>query len=712
MDQQELLALLGYQNAPAADPEVDAVSGDSPFASSGPAPAPDQGYGQAGINFTPKTYDFGNQGAKQMEYDQQGNLQEVLPGGAGKIGVSQDRSGFSSAKLGQIEAGPMGSGKMAKGEAGLYQQSRDRYANLTGRMEQANAAQLAAEDQAANADADAVIARAAGQGKIASLMQKHAGEFRHLNESTLLAKQTAKDEYRQKLLEIPEVNPNALWDEAGASGQFQMSVAAFVHDMLGVKGIKTSAMDTINGAIRNKIDAQIANINMKRQVASGFKDLYDMTVAESGNQMEVQAKMHGYMLKAMEAGIDADMGKIDSNVARATHQQAKMVLRQAQLKNMVDVEKHIDDNFDKAAQRQIQIRGQNLQASMAKERNAVDLQIAEARNKAQAKQEGLPPVIFDTTVSGKGAAKWRIRPELAKDNELVRGVINKTVSTGQALEGLRELQDLQKSMGSAPPDQLGRIRNEINRREQALRDSIVMALVLDQSGKQVTDKEREHIQKLVPSNDWFTNGSNRRIISQLVESKGKEMNRLLQQTTNDIKPGDEAYGTSAAQNQFGAGEMTEANLIKTGQDEHAPGVIENLSKQAQSPDAVSNRKYSDKFEHGDGSPAESEYKNFTLPYWKDFSKSQDWVKQTDARDVTTDIVMGNNPDAPPRAFDAIRELAEMAHAGDGAALIELRQFSTPQTETTNNARLQAMANYFLKKMDTDETSMGYPNAPR
>lgn len=612
----------------------------------------------------------------------------ALPVEGGKLKVGMGESGYSPDKMAQIEAGPMGTSKMASKKQTLEGKIADRWATVKQGQQAANAEQLATEEQLGAAESEYLRAKGEASNRIASTITAHAKDIENLSHDAMLAKQKAADDYRQKLLEIGEVNPNALWDDAGTTGQIGIAAAAVLHEMLNVKGIKTSAMDTINNAIRNKIDAQIANINKQKAVASGFKDLYDMTVAESASQMEVKTKLQGYYLKAMENQIDATLAPYDSNVARLKRSQAKAIIRQAQIKNMAEVESHIGREIDQAYGREITMRGQNIQASIAKQNREAELEVAKIRAGAEKKAADVPPVIYDITKSGKGQAKWRLKAWVTNDKELARNVTNKTVSTTQAMEGLAELMDLQKQAGTTAPDKLGRLREEIQRREQALRDSIVMALVLDQSGKQVTDKEREYIQKLVPANDWFTNGNNRQIISQLIASKGKELNNLLRQTADDIKPGDAEYGTSSAQNVFGDAELTAANLIKDGGENVQPGAWDGLIKQARSPDGLEVKIGSDK-----------EFKEYAKPLWDAYRK-----ENPDGKVVIPPAAKFGFEKNPTKAFDAVREIASHA-VSDPSAMEQLKQLASEldaQGDVTADANVKSYAKWFLNKIEGPE----------
>lgn len=513
-------------------------------------------------DFAPQTYDFGNERAQTYEYDNQGNLIETLPNGA-KVKVAQTRaeSGYSPDKMAQIEAGPMGSQQMAKKKQSAEDKIRAQYEPYMGQMQKLTTEGVQLADAAGNAEAAQIEARAAGKGKVASLMNQHASEIQGLSESALIAKQQAKDEYRAKLLSIQEVNPSALWDEAGPGGQVAIAAAAVIHEMLNVKGIKTSAMDTINQAIRNKIDAQIANINSQKFVASGFKDLWDMTVQESDSLLEAKTKMHGYMLKALEAQVDADMGRYDANVARVKHQIAKNTFRQAQLKNMMEVEQHIDRTVDQAYQREVQIRGQNIQAAIARENNKTELEVA--RMRANAGKETPNPyegILIDPSESGGGLVARRFLPDVKEEKRFE--IREKAGAMAGTVWGIRKLRELHKEAGPKA-DLLGdtRFAKETTRAANVMSKYAQLSLAYAKSGKQLSANEIAHYEKMFANPTWFTNGDNIRQLGKLQEALAKEIQLTVAPHTVKVSEGDPLYNVKlGTADEYFAGEISEGEV--------------------------------------------------------------------------------------------------------------------------------------------------------
>jgi hypothetical protein len=695
MDPQELLALFG-----ATQPQEQPADLES-IANQVYGPAPNQGYDQAALDFQPQTY---YPEPEPRTVDAYGNPMAGAPQTPPPVqpptskSQSASHQGYSPQKAGQINAGPYGKSSFDKTRAGIEQGIRADYADELAGQQGADQAQLQAADQVGLAETEQISARARLEGDRAKFLREQEQGLRAIYESGNVAINQAKNEYLLRLASIPEVNPNALWDEAGAEGQFQMGVAAVIHNMLGVKGINTTAMDTINTAIKNKIAAQIENINTKKYVASGFKDLWDATVAESGSRMEAEAKMHGYMLKAFEAGIDAEMGKVDSNVARAKHAYTKAQLQQAQIKNRLEVENHIQTNTQKAVDTEAELYRARLQASVQREGYASNERIASGKQK-----EADPPVLIpDLTKSGGGMMKWKLKPVHAGNKDIVEGVTQKVINTTQAAEAMAELSEIQAKIdkGTAPA-LLGQLRKERDRLEEAARGAVVWALTVDVAGKRATDKDYDRISAMVPAKGWFTNGNNRRIIAHQIKGKLKEMNLTRQMYMDDLVPGEVGYGTQASQIPFGEAETIAAtNTVNPPELPNSTKEVQGRVKAIGTPESaiISPPKPPE--------GREQDWKEYTIPYWKDFNKAKPKFiegvknKQKDMDQVT--VLAGfMTPDKPPAAFDEIRELAEDAYSGVPEAQAQLYEISAAGVNADVEAEaLAEYANYFLEKMET------------
>lgn len=701
MDPQSLAELLNFAATPN---EVDAVSGGSGDPN---ALAPVGGM----IGSEPVDAFGGQMGTPEQQRLAMANLvmqpQTLaplsLPAGASKRSVmtKESSSGYSADKMNEIEAGPMGSKKMAKGRAGIEQQVRGSFEDEWRALNSAYEQQAAGTTAYSEAESDRIIAEAENMVKVSNIQQMHADSMKALAVDGALAAQQAKDEYRARLSSIPELNPNALWDDAGKAGQFQMAVAAFVHDMLGVKGIKTSAMDTINQAIKNKIDAQIYNINTKKEVAAGFKDLYNMTVADSATQMEVQNKLHGYYLKAMETGIKAEMGKYDSNVHRAKMQLALGEVRKAQAQNLLNVEKDIHAAVHDRQQEEIAIRAQNMTAATAKADRESREGIEQRRLDREAQKEAaLPMYVFD--VNNKG--RWAIRPEYMKNEAVIKQVQDKSIAFGTANSTMEKLRALERKMKPTFDPLTGtRFAPEDQARYTALTENLARELISARGESRPSDMDVIGQLKSLPNKTMLTRGSVAKILADtqlgLIESQEQQ----LRPYTLDVPEGQQPTGNL---NRPAQESRDDAEAVIA--DPEAPARSERLVKLAKDPAALEPISV-------DSIDRKVEYSSFTEPFWKDFIRERPdmaggGMKQIGSRDKgdTYEQIPGKGP---PKAFDAMRELAEDAFHGGPAgeqARQDLESFITTDLDAggKNSVELRAMAKYFIEKLDSTKAPLG------
>ena len=714
MDPQEMLALLGYQDAPPVQPD----------------PVPHDGDYSAVIDFQPQTFDFGGGAPQTVEYDQAGNPAPVAPvmpptpeemepgyiemdnpdlapGASHSSSVSTQ--GYSPQKAAQIERGPYGSNSFDKVRGNAEARIRAGYADEMAGMQAADQAETAAAGQLANAETEQVQEKARQSARMSQHMRETEQGLRTIYESGQLAANQAKNEYLMRLASIPELNPNALWDEAGDSGRFQIAVAAVVHNMLGVKGINTTAMDTINQAIKNKIDAQVQNIANKKFVAAGFKDLWEATVAESASRMEAEAKMQGYLLKAFEHGIDAQMGRVDSNVARAKHAMAKAEIQKAQVKNRIAVEKYIQDGTQQAVETEAGLYKARLAASVQRDQMAHAERMANAKKKDD---EGIPRFIHDPET---GRGKWVFKPWVK--NEQASKVLEQVAKFEPANITMNKIRELERKMKPVfDPISGTRFAPEEARQYDAYVQQLAHQLVAAR-GERPTDRDIIQQLKALPTNTTFTRGGVERILANTQAGLNSEVQAVIGQFADDVP---EQAQPPGVRGRIAEGSFTDAVGTAAGL-EGSP--LETKVKAVVAPEAA----HVGYPHNAIPKEKEKEWKEFTVPYWKDFLKKN--PKFLDKYDATSDITAfagGMTPDQPPLGFDGLRELAEVASnpALDKTAKAEsklakdyLRELSAPNRNQPDlskkeNEALAEYAAYFLEISEkASNTEIGYPDGP-
>lgn len=474
-----------------------------------------------------------------------------------------------------------------------------RYAPIREAQIQTRAYEQQAMEAVAKREQESILESARLKGEMAHLFNDFKNKEENEVVNARVAAEQAKADYRAALADFSatNINPGQLWSRMDDGDQFAMGVNAFTHDFLQAGGVKSSSMEIFNKAVDRNINAQISNLDKKGQVATGFKQLWDMQRAQSASDAEARARIRGFALDSALKQVESQMGQYDSNLAGAKLLLAKAAIQKEMVQNDLVVMQQIDKVSAESAGRRVQAYGDELRASTASAQMRSAERISAADNTSREKVAAMNQkpaevapdegVLYDLTKSGKGEAKWRIKKEYINDKAFVKEIINKTVKTNKAVEGLRELIELQAKIDSAPPGmQRSQLLGELERREVALRDSVLNAMLYDDSGKAINEAEAERHRSMMPAKGWFTNGSNRSIIAQTLNQKLHETNDLLKQTTNPILNGDRAFGTFSQHREMGEAELIESDLIKTGTDKVELTEADKSYSKTTTPDAA------------------------------------------------------------------------------------------------------------------------------
>jgi hypothetical protein len=137
----------------------------------------------------------------------------------------------------------------------------------------------------------------------------------------------------------------------------------FVTDFLGARGIKSSGLDTLNRAIDQDMDAQIAEINKEGQVVGMFGDLYRSALSQSATQAETRERMRGMYLESFKAGVVAQLSKYDAPLAQVAAQKALADIDAAQQDVFLKLRSYWQERADVAKNRQLQKWQTGVQAA-------------------------------------------------------------------------------------------------------------------------------------------------------------------------------------------------------------------------------------------------------------------------------------------------------------------------------------------------------------
>lgn len=478
-----------------------------------------------------------------------------LPGG-----VSASTNGYSATKNQAIARGPQA--QLQQRIAGNQQARQAEYAPF----QQANEQVAGYETQAANAMAQAEQAKIDATARHNSALAQHYTDYKNAEEfawaSARAKAEDAKTNYQAALMDwaATTVNPGQLFQSAGKADQWGMGISAFVHDFLGAKGIKTSALDTLNTAIDRNINAQLAEINKKGQVAAGFKQLWDMQRAMSATDDEARARVRGFALTAAMKQLESEMGQYDSSLAGAKSQAAKVAIMKELIKNNYAVQKQIDDAANADATREIQTYGHTLQASLAAQRIAADKEIARITHPQQ-QLTGQDQAALAENLIVEQDAKGR-----PLEIRQFRNGIEAAAKTKMALaEGARRTMDgLVTEVIQLQKDHKAGVltntvfKSEVERRSQALAQAATQLYNLEISGMSSTDREYDRSLKLLAQDRWWERGDNIKQLHQFRLMTNRKVANNMDVMTVSVPKSHPAWQMTWPKSQFGAASRAES----------------------------------------------------------------------------------------------------------------------------------------------------------
>ncbi len=678
MDPSELLQYL----PPSVNPEqvdfADLLGYSQPAAqlvAEGPVTSPSQ-LVDPGAQNTPQTVDL--------------PPRPMQPGqgmGAG-VGVQ----GYSPAANAAIRKGPHAA--VERDMAADRVDVQNQFAPTRARSEQAAADAVAAEASTGQLESQKLAATAESRMKIAEAQNDFLTKEQAAVANSQAEAKASMADYKAALQDYAaaQVNPAQLWEAAGHEGQFAMLATAFLHDFLGVKGIKTSGMDSIKSAIQNNISAQIENMNKKQAVANGFKQLWEMQRAQSATDAEARVRMNGFYLQALTNEIDARLGTFDSKLALTKSEAAKAKLMQEQVKNDLLLQQHIDTSANQRAKQRVDMYQSELAASSA--RYTADAHIKAAQIAAGAKaQSPLEGVIVDVSASGKNTAIRRFLPGMSKDAmDDIRGKVANAVKLA---DNIKRLQAIQEEVGKVVPtgdmQLLHKLQNEAARTAEVVRNLVRMGIIYDASGKQINPQEVKIYDQIVAKNDWWTNGDNIRPLATVADMSLGGINTVLRGVSTEIQPGDPAYGFQTGDKGVAPGEKTETEIQSSmGSGRPQDTEADKYTKWAESPNALEHFNPEKLPEEGPGN------RGTVKKDWDKFNKDDPKFAQ-EAKRAKEDVRYSERA-LPTRGFIQLERLADLALAGDKQAKSTIERMANEVPDTDQEGILAAYAQFELAKL--------------
>lgn len=500
------------------------VTGEPMWTEAGDGPVPYDALQppQEEINFTPEE----SAAASTIPEPQ---LQEV------GMGESASQTAFNPNTFQSLET--KGRTGIDKQNAKAFNAATDQANELATGFNNAAAQTKSATEELGNLEANKTAASAQFTGELASRQAQLATESQAEYEIAMQKTRQYASDYEVQLKQLASmgVNPGRLYSNMTVGQKGTALVSAFVTDFLGTKGIKTSAMDIINRGIDQDIDAQVNAINNKRAVADGFARLWSMQREQSTSDYEAKIRMKGMMLESFKTEVAGKLGQFDSDIARAKIPLALAQVDENLAKVKVDLIKFRNDQFNQDANRNVQIRGQNVQASIASASRAHDLKIRQMDNDAKAKaaiaeQKKLTAVRVPenkqvgtldgktTTFIGPDGKEHTVVTQItpgvknervgrvagfAADAPRAKELQGKVDATQRALGLVEEVRTLQKDQGGNWT-YLGSKITEDKAKSLLISkyNDLLSDVIFAKSGKAATDAERNVLKGIIPENTF------------------------------------------------------------------------------------------------------------------------------------------------------------------------------------------------------------------
>lgn len=310
-------------------------------------------------------------------------------------------------------------------------------------------------------------------------------------------------EYNRQRQEImaTQINPAKLFADMTGGEQSGVLLTAFIHDFLGTRGIKTSAMDTYSKAVERSVDAQIANLNNKKAGLDSFRQMWDMQRAQSKSDEEARTRIHGIALESFKAGVQAKLAEFDSEYARAELPALIAGVDKALLGNLTQLDTIARDNIRKEADIILTKERDKLHAA----NEAARIAIARRQLKLEEDRAKRGPSILDINKQIVRAEGGKVLGQARSENEAA-DLQTRINGLEKLNRNLPRMQELQRKLGGTYQGPGATLLTDKDKRElESLYNETISDIVFAKSGKAATDTEREALKKQIPL-DTFTSG--------------------------------------------------------------------------------------------------------------------------------------------------------------------------------------------------------------
>jgi hypothetical protein len=329
-----------------------------------------------------------------------------------------------------------------------------------------------------------------------------------------------------------QVNPGQLWHNMSGGMKVETLAAVFAHNFLAAKGIQTTAMDTINAAIDQNINAQIENIRKQGQVVDHFGQLYNMVSAESATDEEARVRLRGLMLAQAENMTNAYLLKFDAPIAQAKAVETRMAFQSAQDQNMLALDDHLHARAEQAKQDYLEWRKALLSASMESRRISEQTREFDEANKPKpvdygsAASKARESVYFDIDPTSPTFGKPQgmiLEGTSPADRTKIRDIGAKAMSVMQEVKALRDgTAKMTATYGGKWASQA--LTTQDQKRVRALQARLALMLAAEENRGRPSDKDQEAAEQYVPLKTLTTYGDVDQVVNDLLLLTKQEYN--------------------------------------------------------------------------------------------------------------------------------------------------------------------------------------------
>lgn len=330
-----------------------------------------------------------------------------------------------------------------------------------------------------------------------------------------------------KAYEASNINPGKLWGDMTGGERFGTAISVFAHNVLAAKGINTSVMSSLNKAIDDNLNAQMANMNKKERVAGQFKQVYEAVRSQSESEAEARMKMRALMMTEFRAGVTARLSSMDSDYAKLKAQEWAVAIEGDLTKQMAELRQVYRQNIERARNYNSDLMYKEAQLRMEAYRNSLSARqvaLAEeaARGSGKLDTEAIDKrTIYDTSPGGESNVYLskdekdtvKLSDELAANNILIREL-------KKFQQDAREIYD---GVGSKYND------SEADKQIRARHTALQSRIIKQWSGLSYTDKQQEFLQQILPMDTLLTSNAVNRTVGDLIDNATAENRIKLEQ---------------------------------------------------------------------------------------------------------------------------------------------------------------------------------------